>query len=45
LNGVAHAVPSAHIAQGVLVPARTAGGEIILVVVDPHAEGVEASAR
>jgi len=42
LNGVAHAVPSAHIAQGVLVPARTAGGEIILVVVDPHAEGVEA---
>jgi len=41
LNGVAHAVPSAHIAQGSSCRPGP-GGEIILVVVDPHAEGVEA---
>jgi alkylation response protein AidB-like acyl-CoA dehydrogenase len=40
LNGVKIAVPMAHLAAAVLVPARTPGGEIGLFLVDPRAPGV-----
>jgi alkylation response protein AidB-like acyl-CoA dehydrogenase len=40
LNGVKIAVPMAHLAAAVLVPARTPGGEIGVFLVDPRAPGV-----
>ncbi|MFN8628158.1 MAG: acyl-CoA dehydrogenase family protein [Candidatus Binatia bacterium] len=40
LSGVKVTVPLAHVADAVLVPARTAHGDIGIFVVDPHAPGV-----
>jgi len=40
LNGVKIAVPMAHLAAAVLVPAQTPGGEIGVFLVDPQAAGV-----
>ncbi|MBI1816748.1 MAG: acyl-CoA dehydrogenase family protein [Deltaproteobacteria bacterium] len=40
LSGVKVAVPMAHSAAAVLVPARTAGGDIGVFLVDPKAPGV-----
>jgi alkylation response protein AidB-like acyl-CoA dehydrogenase len=41
LSGHEPAVPQAHLADRVLVPARTAAGGVILALVDPAGEGVE----
>jgi alkylation response protein AidB-like acyl-CoA dehydrogenase len=38
LDGTAPAVPQAHLAARVLVPASTEGGGIVLGLIDPHAE-------
>ena len=40
LSGVKTAVPMAHVAAAVLVPARTADGQIGVFLVDPQAAGV-----
>jgi len=40
LNGTELAVPQAHLAQRIVVPARTSAGGVILVLVDPGAPGV-----
>jgi alkylation response protein AidB-like acyl-CoA dehydrogenase len=40
LNGVKTAVPMAHLAAAVLVPARTARGDVAIFLVDPQARGV-----
>lgn len=40
LTGTATAVPSAHVASFVLVPATTADGSTVVAVVDPNAPGV-----
>jgi len=40
LSGVKTAVPMAHRAAVVLVPARTSGGDIVIFLVDPRAPGV-----
>lgn len=40
LTGVATAVPNAHVASFVLVPATTADGSTIVAIVDPTADGV-----
>jgi alkylation response protein AidB-like acyl-CoA dehydrogenase len=40
LRGTTMAVPQAHVAARVLVPARTAGGEVVVALVDPQAPGV-----
>jgi len=40
LSGTKTAVPLAHVAAAVLVPARTARGEVGVFLVDPHAAGV-----
>jgi alkylation response protein AidB-like acyl-CoA dehydrogenase len=40
LTGTEPAVPQAHIADRVLVPARTAGGDVVLALVDLAADGV-----
>jgi alkylation response protein AidB-like acyl-CoA dehydrogenase len=40
LDGVKTCVPAAHLAQSVLVPARTTDGELGVFVVHPHAAGV-----
>ena len=40
LNGTELAVPQAHLAQRIVVPAHTADEEIILLLVDPQAPGV-----
>jgi alkylation response protein AidB-like acyl-CoA dehydrogenase len=40
LNGTELAVPQAHLAQRIVVPAHTADGEIVLLLVDPQAPGV-----
>ncbi len=39
LGGTEPAVPQAHVAARVLVPARTPGGGVVLVLVDPAGEG------
>ena len=39
LTGTEPAVPLAHVADRVLVPARTADGDVVLVLVDPAADG------
>lgn len=39
LTGSEPAVPQAHLAERVLVPARTGAGETVLVLVDPAGEG------
>ena len=40
LNGTELAVPQAHLAQRIVVPAHTADEEIVLLLVDPQAPGV-----
>ncbi len=40
LNGTELAVPQAHLAQRVVVPAHTVDGGTVVVLVDPHAPGV-----
>jgi len=40
LNGTELAVPQAHLAQRIVVPAHTADEEIVLLLVDPHVPGV-----
>jgi alkylation response protein AidB-like acyl-CoA dehydrogenase len=40
LDGTELAVPQAHLAARVLVPARTPGGDVLLALVDPLCEGV-----
>jgi alkylation response protein AidB-like acyl-CoA dehydrogenase len=40
LNGTELAVPYAHVADRIVVPARTSDGEVILALVDPGAAGV-----
>lgn len=40
LTGTAFAVPDAHVADRVLVPAGTADGGVVVAVVDPRADGV-----
>ncbi len=40
LTGSEPAVPQAHLAARILVPARTTGGDVLLVLVDPAGEGV-----
>jgi alkylation response protein AidB-like acyl-CoA dehydrogenase len=40
LRGVKTAVPAAHVASAMLVPATTDGGELALFMVDPHGDGV-----
>ncbi|HEX4081794.1 MAG TPA: acyl-CoA dehydrogenase family protein [Acidimicrobiales bacterium] len=40
LTGTEPAVPHAHVADRVLVPARTAGGDVVLALVEPAADGV-----
>ncbi len=40
LTGVATAVPNAHVASFVLVPATTVDGSTIVAIVDPSADGV-----
>ncbi|MGP0032779.1 MAG: acyl-CoA dehydrogenase family protein [Acidimicrobiales bacterium] len=39
LNGTELAVPQAHLAQRIVVPARTTDGEIIVALVDPQSPG------
>lgn len=41
LHGVKPVVPAAHVAQAVLVPARTPGGGVAVFVADPSGPGVE----
>lgn len=41
LDGTELAVPQAHVAARVLVPARTDGGDVVVALVDPAAPGVE----
>ena len=40
LDGVARAVPQAHVAAGILVPARLDDGSTVVAVVDPRGPGV-----
>jgi alkylation response protein AidB-like acyl-CoA dehydrogenase len=40
LNGTELAVPQAHLAQRIVVPARTVDGDILLLLVDPTSPGV-----
>ncbi len=40
LEGTELAVPQAHLAERIVVPARTADGGVVLVLVDPAASGV-----
>ena len=40
LSGSSMAVPQAHLAERVLVPARTASDEVVVALVDPHGQGV-----
>jgi 3-oxocholest-4-en-26-oyl-CoA dehydrogenase beta subunit len=40
LRGSSMAVPQAHLAERILVPARTASDEVVVALVDPQAEGV-----
>ena len=40
LHGEKHCVPAAELAARILVPARAAGGEIVLLLVDPSSKGV-----
>ena len=40
LDGTEQAVPAAHVAARILVPARTPDGGVVLALVDPAAEGV-----
>ena len=40
LSGTELAVPAAHLAARVVVPARTPAGDALLVLVDPAADGV-----
>ncbi|MHB8669653.1 MAG: acyl-CoA dehydrogenase family protein [Acidimicrobiales bacterium] len=41
LSGLRPCVPAAHLAARVVVPARTADGEVLLALVDPGGPGVE----
>jgi len=40
LNGTELAVPQAHLAARILVPARTAEGDVVIAMVDPQSPGV-----
>jgi alkylation response protein AidB-like acyl-CoA dehydrogenase len=40
LDGTEMAVPNAHVASRILVPARTQNGGVVIVLVDPSADGV-----
>ena len=40
LDGTELAVPQAHLADRIVVPARTEGGGVVLVLVDPGLPGV-----
>jgi 3-oxocholest-4-en-26-oyl-CoA dehydrogenase beta subunit len=42
LTGTAFAVPFAHVADRVLVPAATGDGDVVVAVVDPRAPGITA---
>ena len=40
LNGTEQVVPYAHVADRIVVPARTADGEVVIVLLDPQVTGV-----